>query len=90
MVESDYAIIIGSNEDFENLVIKASKPVFIQCWAAYFIKFYLKSWCGVCNTLKPQIKEYIQANYKDIITLAYLNVDEQEELADKLEVPFLI
>jgi hypothetical protein len=42
MVDTDFAVIIGSNEDFENLVIKAVKPVFIQCWAGYLSKFLIK------------------------------------------------
>ncbi|MBR2831075.1 thioredoxin [Candidatus Saccharibacteria bacterium] len=41
-------------------------------------------WCGPCQMMKPTMEEFEQAHPEIIITK--VNIDEEEELAEKYEV----
>ena len=58
-----------NKNNFEELVLKSSKPVLLDFWA---------TWCGPCRMVAP-IVEQIAAERQDI-TVGKIDVDEQMEL----------
>jgi thioredoxin 1 len=54
-----------TDTNFEELVMKSSKPVVVDFWA---------SWCGPCNMIAPAISE-IGEDFKDTAIVGKLNVD---------------
>jgi thioredoxin 1 len=65
------SIINITNENFESEVLKADKPVLVDFWA---------EWCGPCKAIAP-ILEQIAEEYKDRLTLAKLDVEENQNIA---------
>jgi thioredoxin 1 len=65
------SIINITNENFESEVLKADKPVLVDFWA---------EWCGPCKMIAP-ILEQIAEEYKDRLTLAKLDVEENQNIA---------
>ena len=61
---------------FEADVLKSSKPVLVDYWAA---------WCGPCKMIAPILEE-VAKEYGDRITIAKLNVDENPETAAKFGI----
>lgn len=69
------AEIIITKENFEQEVIKSDKKVLVDFWA---------SWCGPCMMLAPVVEEI--ANERDDIKVCKINIDDNEELAQKYGV----
>lgn len=69
-------IVNITNDTFEQLVLKASKPVVVDFWA---------SWCGPCRMVAP-IMEELADEFGDIVQIAKVNVDEQGELAAQFRI----
>ena len=65
-----------TNENFEKGVINSSQKVIVDFFA---------TWCGPCQMLAPVLNE-IAEEYKDKIKVCKINVDEEQELAEKFEV----
>lgn len=65
-----------TDADFENVVIKASKPVLVDFWA---------EWCNPCRAIAPILEEIAPA-YADKLTILKLNVDESPEIPVKFNV----
>ena len=63
-----------SDAAFEADVLKSSKPVLVDYWAA---------WCGPCKMIAPILEE-VAKEYGDRI--AKLNVDENPETAAKFGI----
>ncbi|MCE2970753.1 MAG: thioredoxin TrxA [Burkholderiales bacterium] len=64
------AIKYVSDASFEADVLKSDKPVLIDYWA---------EWCGPCRAIAPILEEVAgDAAYKDRLTIAKLNVDENQ------------
>ncbi len=76
------SVITITNENFENQVLKAEKPVLLDFWA---------SWCGPCRMVSPIVDE-IASERADIV-VGKVNVDEQPTLAAKfgvMSIPTLV
>ena len=69
------SVITITNENYENLVVKADKPVLLDFWA---------SWCGPCRMVSPIVDEI--ATERTDIVVGKVNVDEQPQLAAKFGV----
>ena len=74
-------IVHLSKENFEAEVMQSDKPVLIDFWA---------TWCGPCQMLGPVLEEI--AMEVDDVKIAKVNVDENQELAQKygvMSIPML-
>ena len=69
------SVITITNENFEQEVLKADKPVLVDFWA---------SWCGPCRMLSPIVDQL--AEERDDVAFGKVNVDEQPELAEQFKV----
>lgn len=58
-----------SDDSFDADVLKSSQPVLVDYWAA---------WCGPCKAIAPMLEE-IAAEYAGKVTVAKLNVDENQK-----------
>lgn len=65
-----------SDASFDADVLKSSQPVLVDYWAA---------WCGPCKMIAPMLEE-VAAEYAGRVTVAKLNVDENQDTAAKYGV----
>ena len=68
--------ITFTDQNFEAEVLKSEMPVLADFWAP---------WCGPCKLLGPIIEE-LAKEYADKIKIGKLNVDENQETAQKYNV----
>lgn len=69
-------IIDVSSDSFETEVLQADKPVLVDFWA---------EWCGPCRSLTP-IVEAVAEEFSEDLTVAKVNVDNDQELAGQYNV----
>jgi thioredoxin 1 len=55
-----------SDDEFEETVLKAGKPVLVDYWA---------EWCGPCKIIAPILDE-VASEYGDQITVVKMNIDD--------------
>lgn len=65
-----------TNQNFEEEVLKADKPVLVDFYA---------TWCGPCQMMSPIIDEIAEEN-ADTLKVGKVNVDENQDLAIKYNV----
>ena len=70
------ATAVVTDESFENDVLKASGPVVVDFWA---------EWCGPCKMSAPALEE-ISDEMGEQVTIAKLNIDENQNIAMKYGV----
>lgn len=58
-------------EDFQEKVLKADKPVVVDFWA---------EWCSPCLKMEPMVEE-LSKEFKDKVDIYKLNVDESASKA---------
>lgn len=68
-------VIHVSQENFEAEVLQSDIPVLVDFWA---------TWCGPCQMVGPVLEEI--ASEVDDVKIAKVNVDENQELAQKYRV----
>ena len=66
-------IIELTDASFEQDVLKSDIPVLVDYWA---------EWCGPCKMIAPVLDE-IAETYKGKLTIAKLNIDENQETPAK-------
>jgi thioredoxin 1 len=74
-VSSD-TIVNVTDASFENDIVKSGRPVLLDFWA---------EWCGPCKMIAPMLNE-IATEYKDKLTVAKLNIDENPKTPQKFNV----
>ena len=66
-------IVPLTEQNFPSEVLKSSTPVLVDFWA---------EWCGPCKMIAPVLDE-IAETYKGKLTVAKLNIDENQETPAK-------
>jgi thioredoxin len=66
----------GTDQNFEELVVKSDVPVLVDFWA---------SWCGPCRMISPILDE-VAKEYEGKAKVVKINVDEQREIASSMGV----
>lgn len=69
-------IIHVTDSSFEEEVLNSKKPVLLDYWA---------EWCGPCKMIAPILDE-IAEEYGDKITIAKINIDDNQETPQKFAV----
>ena len=69
------AVVEITAQNFEEEVLKSSKPVLLDFWAV---------WCGPCMMLSPVVEEVAEEHPE--IKVGKVNTDEQPALAQKFGI----
>ncbi len=62
-------IIDVTEESFDEVVLKADKPVLVDFWAP---------WCGPCKMIAPLLEALVLK--RDDVIIAKINIDENKEI----------
>lgn len=75
MIMAEELITQVTDDTFEEEVLKADKPVFIDFWAA---------WCGPCRAAAPVVDEI--ASERTDIKVVKVNVDDCPEVSNSFRI----
>jgi len=70
------AIKVATDATFEELVLKADKPVVVDFWA---------TWCGPCKMVAPEM-EKIAAKYDGSVDVVKVDVDANPRLSQMFNI----
>ena len=70
------AVLHLDGEEFVKTIKTSDKPVLVDFWAP---------WCGPCRMLAPILEE-VEQDLGSKITVAKVNVDENQELAQQFQI----
>ncbi len=65
-----------TDSNFDEVVLKSANPVLVDFWA---------TWCRPCQMVAPILEELTQ-EYADKLTIAKLDVDQNQQTAQKYRV----
>ena len=65
-----------TDDEFSDKVLQSSTPVLVDFWA---------EWCGPCKMIEPILEE-IATEYGDRLTIAKINVDENQTVPQQFAV----
>jgi thioredoxin 1 len=69
-------IVHVTDSTFEDEVLKSERPIMVDYWA---------EWCGPCKAIAPVLEE-IADEYNGKITIAKMDVDQNQETPQKYAV----
>ncbi len=69
-------ILYTTDDNFENDVLQAEKPVLLDFWA---------EWCSPCKAIAPILDE-IATEYGDKLQVAKINIEENPQTAPKFGI----
>ena len=70
------AIKVATDANFEELVLKADKPVVVDFWAV---------WCGPCKMVAPEM-EKLAAKYEGTVDVVKVDVDANPKLSQMFNI----
>jgi len=68
--------IVGTDANFEELVVKSDVPVLVDFWAP---------WCGPCRMVGPVLEE-VAKEYAGKAKVVKVNIDEQTAIAGSMGI----
>ena len=70
------AIKVATDATFEDLVLKADKPVVVDFWA---------TWCGPCKMVAPEM-EKLASKYEGTVDVVKVDVDANPRLSQQFNI----
>ena len=75
----DMQVINVTKDCFEEVVLRADKPVLVDFWAP---------WCGYCRRIGPVLDQIAQ-QYGDKLTVCKIDIDQEPQLAEQYGVEII-